>query len=170
MFRFRRLLLLLLFFCGLVLIQAELLSTAEAKDESYRNLELFTDVLAIIQKSYVEEVDVKELIYGGIRGMLGTLDPHSSFLSPEMYQDMKADTHGEFGGVGMEIVIRDGKLTVVAPIEGTPAYAAGIEAGDVIQSVDGQPVEKLELMQAVRKLRGAKGTAVTLTIWRESFE
>jgi len=170
MFRFRRLLLLLLFFCGLVLIQAELLSTAEAKDESYRNLELFTDVLAIIQKSYVEEVDVKELIYGGIRGMLGTLDPHSSFLSPEMYQDMKADTHGEFGGVGMEIVIRDGKLTVVAPIEGTPAYEAGIEAGDVIQSVDGQPVEKLELMQAVRKLRGAKGTAVTLTIWRESFE
>lgn len=170
MFRFRKSLILLLLLCGFALVQSGMLRTAEATDDSYRNLELFTDVLAIIQKSYVEEVDVNALIYGGIRGMLETLDPHSSFLSPEMYQEMKVDTHGEFGGLGIEIVIRDGKLTVVAPIEGTPAAEAGIEAGDLIQRIDGEPVKELELMQAVRKLRGAKGTDVTLTIWREGFE
>jgi len=170
MFRIRRILFLALLLGGFLLVQPEMLLTAEAEDETYRELELFTDVLSIVQKSYVEEVDLQDLIYGGIRGMLQTLDPHSSFLSPEMYQEMKVDTHGEFGGVGMEIVIRDGKLTVVAPIEGTPAHKAGIEAGDLIQSVEGEPVNELELMHAVQKLRGPKGTSVTLTIWRDSFD
>jgi len=156
---------LLLLFVSLMLFRG-LPQPVEAGDESYRNLELFTDVLAIIQKSYVEDVDLNELIYGGIRGMLATLDPHSSFLSPDMYQEMKVDTHGEFGGLGIEIVIRDNKLTVVAPIEGTPAFAAGIEAGDVIISIDDQPVKDLELMQAVKQLRGPKGSPVTLTILR----
>ena len=146
------------------------LTVASAGDETYQRLELFTDVLAIVEKSYVEPVDLTELIYGGIRGMLATLDPHSSFLSPEMYQDMKADTHGEFGGVGIEIAVRDGQLLVVAPIEGTPADEAGIEAGDLIRAIDGVLIKDAELMPAVRQLRGAKGDAVTLTIWRDGFD
>lgn len=170
MSRLKKILFVVVLLSGLFFIQSELLRTAQAEEESYRNLELFTDVLAIVQKSYVEDVDVRELIYGGIRGMLATLDPHSTFLSPEMYQEMKVDTHGEFGGLGIEIAVRDGRLTVVAPIEGTPAFEAGVEAGDLIQSINGEPVKDMELMQAVRKLRGPKGEPVTLTIWRESFE
>ena len=93
---------------------------------------IFTDVLALIQRSYVEKVDSHELIYGAIRGMLATLDPHSSFLTPDMYEDMQADTHGEFGGLGIEITGKDHALIVVTPIEDTPAYSAGIKAGDQI--------------------------------------
>lgn len=167
---YKKILFAVLILSGVLFVQSELLRTAQAEDESYRNLELFTDVLAIIQKSYVEDVDTKDLIYGGIRGMLETLDPHSSFLSPDMYQEMKVDTHGEFGGLGIEIALREGRLTVVAPIEGTPAYKAGIKAGDLIHSIDGEPVKDMEMMDAIRRLRGPKGEPVKLTIWREGFE
>ncbi|SHI46222.1 carboxyl-terminal processing protease [Malonomonas rubra DSM 5091] len=139
----------------------------EKKD--YQMLELFTDVLSIIRKSYVEETDTTELIYGAIRGMLSTLDPHSSFLSAEMYQDMKDDTHGEFGGLGIEITKKDGLLLVVSPIEDTPAFKAGIKAGDQILKIEDTPTKDLEIMEAVRLLRGPKGAEVTIKIWRESF-
>ncbi|MBE9486233.1 MAG: S41 family peptidase, partial [Chloroflexi bacterium] len=143
-------------------------ATAHDK-ENYQTLELFTDVLSIIRKSYVEEVDLTELVYGAVRGMLATLDPHSSFLTPEMYQHMQDDTHGEFGGLGIEITMKDGVLVVVSPIADTPADKAGIMAGDQIVKIEGHFTKDLEMMEAVRLLRGPKGEAVTLSIIREGF-
>lgn len=142
-------------------------SDVTSQEEDYKNLEIFTDVLALIQKSYVENVNSHELIYGAIRGMLGTLDPHSSFLTPDMYEDMQADTHGEFGGLGIEITVKDHALIVVTPIEDTPAYSAGIKAGDQIVKINGQLTQDLEIMQAVRLMRGPKGEPVTLAIERQ---
>ncbi len=145
-------------------------SASANEDSDYQTLELFTDVLSIIRKSYVEEVDLTELVYGAIRGMLVTLDPHSSFLSPEMYQEMKDDTHGEFGGLGIEITIKDDVLTIVSPIEDTPAFKAGLKAGDQIIRIDDRPTKDMEIMEAVRLMRGPKGQPIDLTIWREGFE
>jgi len=145
-----------------------------AVEESYERLKVFTEVLSLIQANYVEETKPKELIYGGIRGMLETLDPHSSFLPPDVFKEMQIETQGSFGGLGIEITVKDRQLTVVAPIEGTPADRAGIQPGDRIVKIDGSPTKDMTLLEAVRKLRGAKGTSVTLTIAREespgSFE
>lgn len=135
-------------------------------EEDYRSLELLTDVLALIRNNYVEEVTVEELIHGAVRGIFATLDPHSSYLSPEMYEDLRVETQGEFGGIGIELTIRDKELTIVAPIEGTPAYRAGILAGDQIVAINGHPTRDLDMLQAVRLLRGSVGEALTLTILR----
>ncbi len=140
------------------------------KKDDYKKLEIFTDVLSLIRNSYVEEVDMDQLVYGSIRGMLETLDPHSSFLTPEMYQDMQADTHGKFGGLGIEITIKDGALIVVTPIEGTPADLAGIQAGDEIIRINGQLTRDLEIMNAVRMMRGKKGEEITITVKRSGVE
>lgn len=137
---------------------------------SYQELQLFTDVLAIVRKSYVEEVEMKELIHGAINGMLATLDPHSGFMPPEMYQEMKIDTRGEFGGLGIEITIRDGILTIVSPIEDTPAHRAGLAAGDQILKIEDRFTKDMTIMDAVKLMRGAKGTAITITIMRDAFE
>ena len=148
-----------------------ILPVAGANEESdYQSLELFTDVLSIIRRSYVEEVDLNQLIQGGIRGMLATLDPHSSYMDAEMYQEMKDDTHGEFGGLGIEISIKDGLLTIITPIEDTPAYKAGLKAGDQIVKIGDSSTKDMEIMVAVKMLRGPKGEPITLTIWREGFE
>lgn len=136
----------------------------------YEDIELFTDVLSIIQRSYVEEVALRDLIYGGIRGMLATLDPHSSFLTPELYEEMQADTHGEFGGIGIEVSLEDGFVAVVSPIEGTPAQRAGIRARDQIVMIDGKSTQDLDLMEAVRKMRGPIGEKITLGIRREGAD
>lgn len=136
----------------------------------YESMELFTDVLAIVKKSYVEEVDTKKLIYGAINGMLSSLDPHSSFMPPDMYKEMKIDTKGSFGGLGIEITIKDGVLTVISPIEDTPAFRAGIKAGDQILKIDDRFTKDMSIMDAVKRMRGAKGTKVTLTIVREGFD
>uniref|UniRef100_A0A831U400 S41 family peptidase n=1 Tax=Geobacter metallireducens TaxID=28232 RepID=A0A831U400_GEOME len=136
----------------------------------YESMELFTDVLAIVKKSYVEEVDTKKLIYGAINGMLSSLDPHSSFMPPDMYKEMKIDTKGSFGGLGIEITIKDGILTVISPIEDTPAFRAGIKAGDQILKIDDRFTKDMSIMDAVKRMRGAKGTKVTLTIVREGFD
>jgi carboxyl-terminal processing protease len=136
----------------------------------YESIELFTDVLSIVKKSYVEEVDTKKLIYGAINGMLSSLDPHSSFMSPETYKEMKIETKGSFGGLGIEISIKDGLLTVISPIEDTPAYKAGIKAGDQILRIDEKFTKDLSVMDAVKRMRGLKGTKVTLTIMREGFD
>ncbi len=136
----------------------------------YESIELFTDVLSIVKKSYVEEVDTKKLIYGAINGMLSSLDPHSSFMPPEMYKEMKIETKGTFGGLGIEISIKDGILTVISPIEDTPAFKAGIKAGDQILKIDDRFTKDLTVMDAVKKMRGPKGSKVTLTIMREGFE
>lgn len=136
---------------------------------TYEDLRVFADVLSLLQREYVEETKSKDLIYGAIKGMLETLDPHSAFLPPQMFKEMQEETKGRFEGLGIEITIRDGVLTVVSPIEDTPAYRAGIQAGDQILRIDGEPTKNLSLMDAVKRMRGPKGTKVTLTIMREGF-
>ncbi|GFO56178.1 peptidase S41 [Geomonas sp. Red276] len=143
---------------------------AQGGGNDYESIELFTDVLAIVKKSYVEEVDTKKLIYGAINGMLTSLDPHSSFMPPETYKEMKIDTKGAFGGLGIEITVKDGILTVISPIEDTPAFKAGIKAGDQILKIDDKFTKDLTITEAVKRMRGVKGTKVTLTIMREGFE
>ena len=137
-----------------------------AKDDVYRSVKLFTDVVSIVRENYVGKVESGKLIQGAINGMLQTLDPHSSLLTPEDFQEMRIDTRGEFGGVGVEITIRDNMLTVVAPIEGTPADRAGILSGDRIVKIDGRLTQEMSLSDAVRAMRGPKGTVTTLTILR----
>ena len=144
--------------------------SATAAGNDYESIELFTDVLAIVKKSYVEEVDTKKLIYGAINGMLTALDPHSSFMPPDMYKEMKIDTKGTFGGLGIEISIKEGMLTVISPIEDTPAFRAGVKAGDQILKIDDKFTKDLTIMDAVKRMRGEKGTKVTLTLMREGFE
>jgi len=136
----------------------------------YDALKRFSEVLEIVERSYVEETDSKELIYGAINGMLQGLDPHSSFMTPELYKEMQVDTKGEFGGLGIQIGIKDGQLTVIAPIEGTPAHKAGIEAGDYIVKVDDKFTKGMSLMEAVNLMRGPKGTQVTVTIVRRGLK
>jgi carboxyl-terminal processing protease len=135
--------------------------------EAYEELRTFSEVLTKVQKHYVEPVKVKELVEGAIRGMLSTLDPHSAYMTPEMYKEIQVETKGEFGGVGIQIGIKDNRLTVIAPIEGTPAHRAGIHAGDSITKVDDQATKDLTLMDAVQKMRGPRGTKVALTVERE---
>lgn len=144
--------------------------SAEAKSSDYESIELFTDVMAIIKKSYVEDVDTKKLIYGAINGMLTSLDPHSSFMPPDTYKDMKIDTKGAFGGLGIEISIKDGFLTVISPIEDTPAFKAGIKPGDQIVKIDDKFTKDININDAVKRMRGLKGTKVTLTIMRDGFD
>ena len=140
-----------------------------ARTGGYKPLEVFTEVLSALERNYVEEVDTKELVYGAIKGMLNTLDAHSSFMPPEIYKEMQVDTKGEFGGLGIQIGIRDKRLVVIAPIADTPADRAGIKAGDIVFKVDEHEMTpETTLMDAVQKMRGRKGTAVTLTIYRAS--
>lgn len=138
--------------------------------KTYDQLEAFADVLSLIETNYVDEVKPSVLVDGAINGMLRALDPHSSYMSPEMYKEMQAETKGEFGGIGIEITIKDDILTVVAPIDDTPAWRAGIKAGDRIVKVNGESTFDMNLMEAVRKMRGRKGEAVTITIVREGLD
>jgi carboxyl-terminal processing protease len=135
----------------------------------YEDLKVFTEVIGLLQKEYVEDTKSRDLVYGAIKGMLETLDPHSAFMPPEVYKEMQEETKGRFEGLGIEITLKDGILTVVTPIEGTPAFKAGILAGDLIVKIDGEPTKNLTLMDSVKRLRGPKGTKVTITIMREGF-
>jgi carboxyl-terminal processing protease len=144
-------------------------SAAKEDDIPYENIKKFTDVLSLVQKYYVEPVDSKKLIYGSIKGMLSDLDPHSSFMPPEMFKEMQVETQGSFGGLGIEITIRDGVLTVVSPIEDTPAFKAGIKAGDRILKINDELSKNMTLMEAVRKMRGPKGSKITIWIMREGL-
>ncbi len=141
--------------------------TNPESSDIYQYLKLFSDVLNIVQENYVEKVDSKKLMYGAVTGMLRELDPHSSFLKPEDYKELQIETKGKFGGLGIEISIRDNVLTVVAPLEDTPADRAGIHANDQIIRIDDQPSQDMSLMEAVQKMRGPKGTKVKLTIIRK---
>ena len=123
--------------------------------------------MAIIKKSYVEEVDNKKLIQGAIDGMLAKLDPHSAFMTPEPYKEMKVTMAGSFGGLGIEINIKDGKLTVISPIEDTPAWRAGLKPNDHIWKIDSTLTKGLSIQKAVSLMRGEKGTKVTLHVVRE---
>ncbi|MDH5528155.1 MAG: S41 family peptidase [Nitrospirota bacterium] len=137
---------------------------------TFDGLKVFTEVLSHIQDRYVEEVDTEELVEGAIKGMMATLDPHSSFMRRQDYQELKVDTQGEFAGLGIQIGVKDGKLVVIAPIEDTPADRAGIQSGDHIAEVDGKPTRDMTMMDAVNHMRGRKGTSVTLTILRAKEE
>jgi carboxyl-terminal processing protease len=136
-------------------------------EETYKGLKLFTDVIELIEKNYVDPVDTTDLVQKAIQGMVHALDPHSSLLPPEAFEELQLDTQGEFGGIGIVITMQKGELVVISPIEGTPAYKAGIQAGDKIIKVDGEPTTDMVLWEAVKKMRGPKGTAVILTILRE---
>jgi carboxyl-terminal processing protease len=138
--------------------------------KEYEYIGLFTDVMTIVKKSYVEEVDSKKLIYGAINGMLTALDPHSSFMSPDTFKEMKVETKGAFGGLGIEISMKDGILTVISPIEDTPAQRAGIKSGDQILKIDDRFTKDLTITDSVKKMRGLKGSKVILTIMRDGFE
>jgi carboxyl-terminal processing protease len=136
---------------------------------TYENLRLFTEVLSIVQSQYVDEVPPKDIIYNAIKGTLRGLDPHSSFLDPDMYREMQVETSGSFGGLGIEITLRDDVLTVVAPIEGTPAYRAGIQPGDRILKIEGLSTKDMQLSDAVKRMRGKPGTKITITVVREGW-
>ena len=138
-------------------------------EATYQKLRIFTDVLDKVQQNYVEEVDTDKLIYGAIEGMLATLDPHSAFLSPDIYKELQVETKGKFGGLGIEITVRDGILTIVSPIEDTPAYKAGLKAKDRIVKIDGETTKNMALFEAVKKMRGKPGTSVVLTIMRDGL-
>jgi carboxyl-terminal processing protease len=133
--------------------------------ETYKGLKLFSDVIELIENNYVDPVNSKDLIDKAIQGMVSGLDPHSAFLSPDDFKELQIDTQGEFTGIGVSITLKDGFVTVISPIEGTPAYKAGIKAGDRIIKVNGKPTR--DLREAVKLIRGPKGTEVTVTIARE---
>ena len=136
---------------------------------TYEQLRLFTEVLSIVQNQYVDEVAPKDLIYSAIKGTLRGLDPHSSFLDPESYREMQVETSGSFGGLGIEITLRDDILTVVAPIDGTPAHRAGLHPGDRIVKIDGLSTKDMQLADAVKRMRGRPATKVTISVMREGW-
>jgi carboxyl-terminal processing protease len=138
--------------------------------EGYEELKTFAEVLSIVRKHYVEEVKTKDLIYAAIKGMLNSLDPHSSFMPPEAFKELQVETKGEFGGLGIQIGLKDGMLTVIAPIEDTPAFKAGIKAGDKIVKISNESTRDMSLQDAVSKMRGAPKTSITISILREGWQ
>jgi carboxyl-terminal processing protease len=147
-----------------------LLGESTAKSPDYKELRLFREIMGIVQKHYVKDVTDKELVQGAVNGMLQSLDPHSQYLNEEMFKELQVETKGEFGGLGIEITLESGILTIVSPIEDTPAYKAGLKPGDKIIKIDGETTKNITLLKAVKQMRGRPGTKVTLTIMREGFK
>jgi carboxyl-terminal processing protease len=143
---------------------------AEPKDSVYPNLELFANVLEKVRTEYVDgqKLTYHDLVYDALKGMIGSLDPHSEFMDPDEYQELQSDTQGEFGGLGLVVTMKDSYVTVVTPMDDTPGFRAGILAGDRIIKINGRSAEKLPLPDAVKLLRGEPGTQVTVTIQRPS--
>ncbi len=152
--------------CFLALQEVAVRRAHALSNDSYQELDTFASVLAIVQKNYVEPVTTKRLIDGAISGMLASLDPHSAYLTPDLYRDLEVETRGSFGGLGIEITIKNGALTVVAPIEDTPAYRAGLKAGDQIIKIDDDFTKDMSLTEAVKRMRGPKGSKIKLTLHR----
>lgn len=152
---------------GVLLLNSRGIEVNADTKEAYRSIELFTEVLREVEKSYVEPQDSQKLISGAIKGMVQSLDPHSSFMSKEEYSELMMETKGSFTGIGIEITVKDNVLTVVSPIEGSPADKAGLKAGDRIIKVGDQSTKDMTLMEAVKMIRGPKGTQVKLTVVRE---
>jgi carboxyl-terminal processing protease len=151
----------------LVLVFISPLNAFPEDEAVYRGLSNFTKVLDLIERNYVDKVDSEELTTNAIEGMLKTLDPYSAYLSPERYKELEIGTSGEFGGVGMEVAVENGVLKVISPIEGSPADLAGIKPGDVITEIDGKPTQGMVVFEAVKSLRGPKGSKVTITVTRD---
>ncbi|MEW5914164.1 MAG: S41 family peptidase [Thermodesulfobacteriota bacterium] len=154
---------------SLVLTQLNHPPARAAGDDDYRRMRLLTEVLHQIQKKYVEDKKADDLLVQAVKGMVSSLDPHSAYLTPQEYKELQIETKGHFSGVGIVITMRDGILTVVSPIEGTPAYKAGVEAGDRVIKINGKLTKGMTLMDAVKSIRGPKGSKVTLTILREGL-
>ena len=152
---------------AIIISASVVFGVAKQDSDTYEGLRLFSDVISEIEKNYVEPVETKELIEKAIQGMVSSLDPHSSFLPPEAFDDLQSETKGEFGGIGIVITMRDSRLTVISPIEGTPAYKAGVQAQDIIIRVDGELTKGMMLWEAVKKMRGEPGTPVEISIFRK---
>ncbi len=152
---------------GLFLSGQAVTTVSAIPREEYESLETFTNILAIVRKNYVDDVNTKELLTGAINGMLNSMDPHSAYLTPDLYKELQMDTQGKFGGLGIEITIKNGVLTVVSPIEDTPAYRAGIKPGDQIIKIEDEFTKDITLMQAVKKMRGPRGSKISISIKRE---
>jgi len=157
------------FLIGVLIGSGQSQKVSALSNQMYEDLKVFTDVIGLIQKDYVEETKSKDLIQGAIKGMLETLDPHSAYMPPAMFKEMQEETKGRFEGLGIEISLKDGILTVVSPIEGTPAFRAGVLAGDQIIKIDGESTKNFTLVDSVKRLRGPRGTKVTITIMREGL-
>ena len=155
-----------------VLLMVPLAATIAEDDKSdtYRQLKLFGDVFERVRADYVEQVTDEQLIEAAIRGMLTDLDPHSSYLNSESFKDMQVQTKGEFGGLGIEVTMENGLVKVVSPIDDTPAFRAGVQAGDLITHLDGEPVMGLTLADAVKKMRGPVSSEIILTLRREGTD
>ena len=154
--------------CGTLVLSSWLARQVSAVGrDAYQNIEAFANVLTMVQKNYVDDVETNELIDGAINGMLSSLDPHSAYLTPDLYKELQVDTRGSFGGLGIEITQRNGVLTVVSPIEDTPAFRAGIKSGDQIIKIDQEFTKDMTLLQAVKLMRGPEGSKISLTIRRE---
>ena len=147
--------------------EGEIKISEELKDDLYAQIELYSYALTTVQSEYAEKPTAQQLIYGSLKGMLSSLDPHSQFLEPEDYKNLKTETRGKFGGLGIQIAIRDGLLTVITPLEDTPAWKAGIMAGDKIVKIEDDLTRDITLDEAVKKLRGKPGSEVTITVLRE---
>jgi len=142
-------------------------------DEAYKSIRLIVEALTLIQNNYLEidKINTQDLIHGAIEGAIGKLgDPHTRFMNPELYKEMKVETQGSFGGLGVVVTIRDEKLLVISPIEGTPAHKIGVKAADHIIEIDNEPTKNLTLFEVVRRLRGRPGTKVRITVEREGEE
>jgi len=155
------------FAAGLTLHNLSFAESPKKTGDLYKELELFSDAVSIIRSDYVEKVDSKNLIYGALKGMLSSLDPYSQFMDPDTYNEMKVETEGRFGGIGIEITIRDNLLTIIAPLDDTPADKVGLKAGDKIVKIDGEITRDLTLIDAVKRLRGKPGTDVDVMVLRE---
>lgn len=142
-------------------------SLGKEREAMYKELDIFAEGIALIEKKYVEDITSKDLIYGAMKGMLESLDSYSQFLNPDEYKELLVDTEGKFGGVGIEITIRNGLLIIVSPIEGTPGWEGGLLPGDIVVKIDGELTKDITLQEAVKKLRGEPGTEVRLTVLRE---
>ncbi|MFZ5451803.1 MAG: S41 family peptidase [Thermodesulfobacteriota bacterium] len=174
---------LILFLCGIFFLGPSLKATADSREPSLQlaslsphasppqdaKIRVLAQALALVEDQYVEKKPLKDLVYGSIQGAVSILDSHSSFMTPEEYRELQIETKGKFSGIGIEITLKDRILTVVSPIEGTPAYRMGLQAGDQIVKINGTPTKNISLTEAVKLIRGPQGTKVTLTINREGF-
>ncbi|MBW2216098.1 MAG: S41 family peptidase [Deltaproteobacteria bacterium] len=156
-----------LFVCGALFLNGNGGTVKAGTDEVYKNIEVFIEVLRQVEENYVEPQDPQELIHGAIKGMVRSLDPHSSFMTKDEYSELMMETKGSFSGIGIEITLKDNILTVVSPIEGTPADKAGMKSGDMIIKIEDESTKDMTMMDAVKRIRGPKGSKVNLTVARE---
>ncbi|MBL4902878.1 MAG: S41 family peptidase [Desulfocapsa sp.] len=163
-----------IFFIFSILINHTSISQAaisqDQREATYRQLEIFANVLSILQENYIDEINADTTIEGAISGMLLSLDPHSSYLTANDFNELQDETRGDFSGIGIEITVRDGILTIISPIDGTPAAKAGLQAKDIIVKINGEPTKNMPSMDAIKQLKGTKGSEVTLSIYRDGWQ